>query len=201
MEFDELKTDWQSQKAPKIVLEEKKNALLLRLKQFNRRVKITNIFTTFGLTATSIYLIVIWTQIPDRGIFFHGSIASMILLMMVSIVMFWRRLIRWNELDFSLDSNAFIETSLRQLKKSKHLFTSFMPIYNIILYVGLIFYTIDITREGSLWFTLLMIAGNTLFVGLIVFFSVRSKLKKNRETLYPLIAELEEFKKKLHDAD
>jgi len=120
---------------------------------------------------------------------FDVSIGSLISLMIVFAVLSWR------SYDFSKDQREiagidYLNNQINKLRWQKKMLTSYLWVYTVLFRLAMVGYTFEITKGGSLLFTITAMAIITLY---IIGISIWNRYYKHRKQLKTIDELLESF--------
>lgn len=191
MNFEDLQKNWQSQpvdipaEAPDL-----KKDLQTKWQKHQRKVLMRNIFVTLSFTV--VFVVIGWVYIAFRDKYswpFAVSIGSMYLLLILFLCVSWRGYAFKKEY-LDIDSNSFISYQLQKLNWQQKIITVFTPIYSFLLWLMLVMYTVEVTKQGSAEFRYTALAVTTIYVLGVSFWSRVKKQKKQLANLDEMITEL-----------
>ena len=96
----------------------------------------------------------------------------------------------------ALDSQSFLTDHIEKLQKRKRVTSNFMWIYTFLLVLGINIGYIDVLKPPEPAFRILAHAVVTIFVPLGNYFAIKKRMKRQKEEVDPLIAQLEQLKQK-----
>lgn len=202
MDFESLKKTWQEGNSTPPSFKEKlaSSGMLQQLEKIQRRIVFNNLFASLAMIVLIVALPWLWAVIPDRSIFFYSGIVIMGIVVVAMLILLWLRVLYWNNNVFGKDNIKFINLTLRRLQWNKTLTNVIMPIYGFLLWLALVFCFYDMSELfGEPMYTLVQ-GGTTLYVIIVMYFGIRHKKKQHRQTLDPIIEELEALKTDLQNA-
>lgn len=195
MDIDDLKNDWQAAKTSGIQVDVDADTLQRRLESLRKKILKTNIFQTVVMVLTMIFIVLLWSIFREgRSWAFHASIISIEVLIASILTIFWSRTLAKKDLSLNQESSLFVKKSLRQLKRTLMLTKIAIPIYVVLLWISLMLYMYELMSSNMKMF--LIASGiTTAYVAIVLFFGYRKSRRKQRKTIEPIIAELQEMLK------
>jgi hypothetical protein len=120
--------------------------------QHQRKVLINNRKITGGFIFALIGIGVIYFLFKDHYHWpFHASIAIIYLLLIVFLIVTWKSY-AFKKDNFETTSLNFINYQLSKLKWQRKTLTTYVWIYNVLLWLALCLYTVEVTQNGSFLF-------------------------------------------------
>ena len=191
MNFDELKSSWQTQPLTSgMEINEMKTTFDNKWNKYQQSLYRTNICMTLGfLAATIVITWVFFAFQAEFGLAFKLSLASTCLLMIVFAVIAWR------SYDFKKDrlevsSTDFIRYQLKKISWQRKVVSQYIWIYMILLWLAVMTYMWEILAPATATLKYSAIGITTLFL-LIVAFRDARKQKSRLGRLDEMAAELE----------
>jgi hypothetical protein len=126
---------------------------------------------------------------------FDLSIAAISSLMILALIVAWKSY-SFKTQDLGVSSIEYLQHQVKKLEWQRKTLTIYIWIYNLLLWLAITMYIIEITRRGTLLFTLTAIGVNTLYV---VGFSLWSKYYKNKKKIQAIDTMLAELKQGIED--
>lgn len=201
MNFDDIQKSWRSQPVgtpedPVVI----HNRLSAQWRKQQRGVWWSNVATTAAFGVTLIVLTWVYLSFhQSRSIFFSAGLFLMAALMLAYLVVIWKG-IAFKKNEPSLPSKAYITQSLSKLYWRRNTITHYTWIYGVLLWLSLMFYCIDVTEGGSLWYKIGAPAAITVYIfGLLL--TIRfTKQKKQLAKIDQLIADMKQLNDRIGDA-
>ncbi len=194
MNLEDFKSNWQNQKSPKEIRTAKTNELVEKMKHFDQKITRQNWLTSLAFAVTSIALIGFYFTFKDFGPIFYGTIIGVILLMGISMVLFWKRKVLSKQQDFSQESKQFIDGRIAQLEYNKNITRIYMPIYAIVLTSLLMFYIGEVGQLMERNHRLMAYGVTLTYIIGIMIYGMRKQYRKDREIIDPMLEELQDIK-------
>jgi cation transport ATPase len=129
----------------------------------------------------------------DHSIFFGASILFTSLLMAVYLWALWRGLL-YAVVDMGFSNRAYLERLLKKLRWQRFTITHLSVAYSLLLWISMMFYCWDVTRQGSLlfrWTAALLITAYILGVAIL---TRKTRQKKQIRQIDSLIEKLQQIK-------
>ncbi|EDP98328.1 hypothetical protein U8527_20250 [Kordia algicida OT-1] len=195
-DFNDMVNDWKSIATDNTERKKVSDSLFGKLKKLQQKIVFGNLLMSLSFAAVFAVFIWLWNENPlkERSDNFYIGLTFMFILLTTTIAMMWYRVLFWRTPnDISENMKAFATKMLKKLRYFKWITNFFMPVYLVLLAVGMTIYYQDVLYETSLQFK--MIAYGLTFVWLFVvgFIVVRKKQKKNSKEIDPIIKSLEEI--------
>lgn len=197
MNFDELKSSWQTQPLNSgMEINELKTTLNNKWNKYQQSLYRTNICMTLGfLAATIVITWVFFAFQAEFGLAFKLSLASTCLLMIVFAAIAWR------SYDFKKDhlevaSTDFIKYQLQKISWQRKVISQYIWIYMVLLWLAVMTYMVEILAPATATLRYSAIGITTLFLVIVAFRDGR-KQKSRLARLDDMAAELEQQQKML----
>lgn len=197
MNFDELKSSWQTQPLNSgMEINELKTTLDNKWNKYQQSLYRTNICMTLGfLAATIVITWVFFAFQAEFGMAFKLSLASTCLLMIVFAAIAWR------SYDFKKDhlevaSTDFIKYQLQKISWQRKVISQYIWIYMVLLWLAVMTYMVEILAPATATLKYSAIGITTLFLVIVAFRDAR-KQKSRLARLDDMAAELEQQQKML----
>ncbi|WP_430410528.1 hypothetical protein [Kordia sp.] len=197
-DFNDMVNDWKSVSSGEIKTTNVGDSLFAKLKKLQRKIVFGNLLMSLSFAIVFAVFIWLWKTNPLKGRSdsFYLGLTFMCILLTVTLAMMWYRVLFWRTPnDISENMKAFATKMLKKLRYLKWITNFFMPVYLLMLAVGMTIYFQDVLY-GASWKFKLIAYGLTytwvLFVGFVI---MRKKQKKNNKDVDPIIENLEEILK------
>jgi hypothetical protein len=197
MNFDELKSSWQTQPLNSgMEINELKTTLDNKWNKYQQSLYRTNICMTLGfLAATIVITWVFFAFQAEFGLAFKLSLASTCLLMIVFAAIAWR------SYDFKKDhlevaSTDFIKYQLQKISWQRKVISQYIWIYMVLLWLAVMTYMVEILAPATATLRYSAIGITTLFLVIVAFRDAR-KQKSRLARLDDMAAELEKQQRML----
>jgi len=195
-EFDNIVNDWKSVSSGEIEATKGNNSLFDKLKKLQRKIVFGNLLMSISFTLVFAVFIWLWNENPlkERSDNFYAGLTFMFILLIVTLAMMWYRVLFWRTPnDISENMKAFATKMLKKLRYFKWITNFFMPVYLVLLAVGMTIYFQDVLHEVSLKFKLITYGLTYSWLFIVGFIMMRKKRKKNNKDVDPIIENLEEI--------
>ena len=195
-DFNDMINDWKSVSAEEIVSKEVGDSLFGKLKKLQRKIVFGNLLMSISFAGVFAVFIWLWNENPlkERADNFYLGLTFMFVLLIITLAMMWYRVLFWRTPnDISENMKAFATKMLKKLRYFKWITNFFMPVYIVLLAIGITIYFQDVLREGSLQFKLIAYGLTYIWLFVVGFIMVRKKQKKNNKEVNPIIKNLEEI--------
>lgn len=195
-DFNDLQNDWKSVSSSKLQEKTQSDSLFGKLKKLQRKIVFGNLLMSISFALVFAVFSWLWIENPlkERSDNFYLGLSFMFILLSITLAMMWYRVLFWRTPDaISENMKAFAIKMLKKLRYFKWITNFFMPVYLVLLAVGMTIYFQDVLREVSLQFKLIaygMTYAWLLIVGLII---VRKKQQKSNKEVDPIIENLKEI--------
>jgi len=190
MNFDELKSSWQTQPLNSgMEINELKTTFDNKWNKYQQNLYRTNICMTLGFLAATI--VITWVFLAfqaEFGLAFKLSLASTCLLMIVFAV------IAWKSYDFKKDrlevsSTDFIKYQLEKISWQRKVISQYIWIYMLLLWLAVMTYMFEILAPATATLKYSAIGITTLFLVIVAFRDAR-KQKRRLARLDEMTADL-----------
>ena len=138
----------------------------------------------------------LWNENPlkERSDNFYLGLTFMFILLTVTLAMMWYRVLFWRTPnDISENMKSFAMKMLNKLKYFKWITNFFMPVYLVLLAIGMTIYFQDVLQEATLKFKFIAYGMTYSWLLIVGFVIVRKKQRKNSKDVDPIIENLEEI--------
>ncbi|WP_046744022.1 hypothetical protein [Kordia zhangzhouensis] len=200
-DFNDMINDWNLVVSSKTEVGKETNSLFEKLKKLQRKIVFGNLLMSISFATVFAVFIWLWKANPlkERSDNFYLALTFMFILLIVTLIMMWYRVLFWRTPNnISENMKEFAVKMLKKLRYFVWITNFFMPVYLILLAIGITIYFQDTLRNVTLSYKILIHTftyGWLLFVGFIV---TRKKQKKNNKDVVPIIKNLEEILETLH---
>ena len=195
-DFNDIVNDWKSVSTDEIKHKNTSDSLFGKLKKLQRKIIFGNLLMSISFAAVFAVFIWLWNENPlkERSDNFYLGLTFMFILLTVTLAMMWYRVLFWRTPnDISENMKSFATKMLKKLRYFKWITNFFMPVYLVLLAIGMTIYFQDVLREGSLKFKLMAYGLTYAWLLIVGFIIVRKKKKKNNKDVDPIIENLEEI--------
>ncbi len=198
--FDDLQKSWLAQ-APEHLPATSLKAVQTKWQQHQRKV----LFSNLGMSAAFLaaFIVIGWVYVAFRHQYrwpFTVSIACTYALLLVFLGVVWRNY-GFKKEDLGEPSTGFIRYQLKKLNWQRKTLTTYIWIYNVLLWLALSMYTIEVTRRGTWLFTLMALGGITAYIAGITAWSHFYRQKKQLRAIDEMKTELETLRIELAVAE
>ena len=192
--FQELQNSWLSQPVENNTIDHAAHVVQDKWEKHQRKLRRSNICMSIGFIIAS--SVITWVYITYHNEYnwpFDMSIASAFTLMVVFAVLSWK------SYDFKKDQRdisgiEYLNNQIGKLKWQKKMLTRYMWIYSVLLYLALVGYIVEITKRGSLLFTLTALAITTAYIAAVSLWNRFYKQKKQLKTIDDLLKDFEQMR-------
>ncbi|WP_298419354.1 hypothetical protein [uncultured Kordia sp.] len=195
-DFDDIVNDWKSVSSEEIKMTDVSNSLFEKLRKLQRKIIFGNLLMSVSFTAVFTVFIWLWNAnlFKERSDNFYLGLSFMFALLTVTLVMMWYRVLFWRTPnDISENMKAFAVKMLKKLRYFRWITNVFMPVYLVMLAVGMTIYFQDVLQETSFQTKLIAYSLTYVWILLVGFIMMRKKQKKNNKEVDPIIENLEEI--------
>jgi len=197
-DFNDLQNDWKLVSSKETERKDVSDSLYVKLKKLQRKIVLGNLFMSISFAFVFAVFIVLWNENPLKGRSdnFYLGLTFMFVLLTVTLAMMWYRVLFWRTPNaISENMKRFATKMLKKLKYFKWITNFFMPVYLVLLAIGMTIYFQDVLREVSLQFKLIAYGSTYIWLLIVGFIIIRKKKKKNTKDVDPIIENLEEILK------
>jgi hypothetical protein len=194
-DFNDLQNDWKSVSSSELKSKTTSDSLFGKLKKLQRKIIFGNLMMSISFAIVFIVFGWLWNENPLKGRSdnFYLGLTFMFILLSVTLAMMWYRVLFWRTPnDISENMKSFATKMLKKLRYFKWITSFFMPVYLMLLAVGMTIYFQDVLREASLQFKLIAYGLTYAWLLIVGFVIVRKKRKKSNKDVDPIIENLEE---------
>jgi cytochrome bd-type quinol oxidase subunit 1 len=194
-DFNDLQNDWKSVSSNELQRKVQSDSLFGKLKKIQLKIVFGNLLMSISFAIVFAVFIWLWNENPlkERSDNFYLGLTFMFILLSVTLAMMWYRVLFWRTPnDISENMKAFATKMLKKLRYFKWITNFFMPVYLVLLAVGMTIYFQDVLREASLQFKLIAYGMTYAWLLIVGFIIVRKKQQKNNKDVDPIIESLEE---------
>ncbi|RMH62562.1 MAG: hypothetical protein D6677_09585 [Calditrichaeota bacterium] len=197
-DFNTFIQDWKSTpQAPQNNGKNTDDSLMAKVRSFHKKTVFENLKVSVAFALTFIVMGVIYTVFKEQGWLFYTSILALMVLMTLTLVMFWYRTLFWRRLDFNRDVLGFSNKVIKKLKTTLWLEGIYMPLYLLLLAVILTFYLADVLKSEEPLFLYGAWALSYAWLWGMGMYGRRRFIKKRRPELEKIIREMENIRNTL----
>ncbi|MEL6926340.1 MAG: hypothetical protein AAFO94_20020 [Bacteroidota bacterium] len=191
--LEQLKNMWQQQSTPATpaLSSNSSTQLVEQLQAYQRKTQKETRWLTFNLVATHVVLFGTFAIMQTWK--YIVGVTLIVIAMDFMLVLVWKNQLSSREVDFNQQGTQFVSSILRKLKGRRKISSRFMPLYSLLLLVGLNLGWLDIfpLMELTPLQQLLIQGAMTLLLGVGTFFGIKGFLKKFDAEVNPMIEELD----------
>lgn len=192
--FERMKEEWKSQQdEPKIDMDTIQRQTKKELFSHHRKLIFTNLAVSVSFAVVFIVLGWIWSAFPDRTPYFYIGLASMGVLLLVTLVGFWAG-VHYKKEDSYKVTNKYLKDRIKKLAIRKFMIQKFVPIYLVLLLLCLFTYYADILTNASAGYIFTAYGGTTLYFIIVYMASRKMRIRKLKE-IDELIEKLRKWSK------
>jgi MFS family permease len=196
-DFENIQKNWLSQP-----IEQKHNEAAVSSVQnkwitYQRKSKLSTWLMTAGFLVA--FIVITWVYFTFREKYrwpFDASIAIAILLMIIFLFVKWRSY-GFEKKSMDVPEIEFINNQIKKLSWDKKILTKYLYVYNLLLWLALCLYTIEVTRKGTLLFTLTALGITTAYIFGVTLWARFYKQKKQIAVIDDLISDLNAMLKEM----
>lgn len=185
--LDLLKSIWQSKTdEAETDLQDIVSKAKTQLSKDQKRLIFTNLFISVSFAGVFIVMALIWSNFPDRSIYFYNSLLFMGILLIGMLVIMWLG-VQFKSVDSSANTKRYIKQAMLKVKIRMFMLRFATPIFMLLLLAAFFFYYADIFA-GEPWTTyFLAYSGTTTYIGLVFFLSNKKRKRKLAENNHLLV--------------
>ncbi|WP_106792861.1 hypothetical protein [Aquimarina sp. Aq78] len=196
-DFEELKNDWKSVNISNTEMSQNPDSLLEKLKKLNKKILFSNLLTSILFAPTFIVLGWLWSAYDSGTPLFYGSLLSMGILLLITLVILWYRVLFWKTPELNKNVTSFARIMIKKLSYYKWITSMYMPVYLILLASILFVYFRVVLKGASFWFSFWAYTLTFCWVLIVGFISMMKKVKKNKKEIDPVLQDLRQIKEML----
>lgn len=179
--FEKVKKEWDSQQLkPKIDLDSIRRETKSELFKHQRKLIFTNLAVSVSFAIVFIVLGWIWANFPNRTPYFYIGLASMGVLLLITLVGLWSGA-HYKKEDSYKDTNEYLKDRIKKLSIRKFMIQKFVLIYMLLLLFCLFMYYADILANSSATYTFTAYGGTTLYFIVVYIASRKMRFRKLSE--------------------
>jgi len=194
--FEDIQKNWLSQPVNDLVKPTEIQFVQNKWQKYQRKVLFANVGSSIGLLAA---LIVIgWVYFSFRHQYrwpFEASIATVYCLIIIFLIVSWKSY-GFKKENLEVSSTDFIKYQISKLEWQRKVLTRYVWVYSVLLWIAISFYIVEVTKKGSVLFTLTALGITTAYILGVGLWSWFRKSKKQLRQIDDIIYDL----KQLHDA-
>ncbi|HEY8893359.1 MAG TPA: hypothetical protein VIM79_01045 [Niastella sp.] len=194
--FEDIQKNWLSQPVNDLVKPTEIQYVQNKWQKYQRKVLFANLGSSIGLLAA---LIVIgWVYFSFRHQYrwpFEASIATVYCLIIIFLIVSWKSY-GFKKENLEVSSTDFIKYQISKLEWQRKMLTRYVWVYSVLLWIAISFYIVEVTKKGSVLFTLTALGITTAYILGVGLWSWFRKSKKQLRQIDDIIYDL----KQLHDA-
>lgn len=185
--FDLLKSVWQSKTdEAETDLQEIVSKAKTQLDKDQKRLIFTNLFISVSFAGVFIVMALIWSNFPDRSIYFYNSLLFMGILLIGMLVLMWLG-VQFKSVDSSANTRRYIKQAMLKVKIRMFALRFATPIFMLLLLAAFFFYYADIFAGEPYTTYFLAYGGTTAYIGLVFFLSNKKRKRKLAENNHLLV--------------
>ncbi len=192
-DFKNLVNDWKNIREhcdPGTVPEE---GLIEKLTKIQRRTVFQNLMMSIAFALTFLVLGWVHTHVSDQTPAFYNSIKALFVLLIVTMLLNWQRVLFWRKPDYSADTRTFSARVIRKLKFNLWMSRIYMIVYLVVLALMISFYMMEVLRGASMLLTIGAFAVTYAWIFGMGAYMQRKQARKQEKELLPLIEQLTEM--------
>ncbi len=184
--FDLLKSLWQSKTdEAETDLQEIVSKAKTQLNKDQKRLIFNNLLISVSFAGVFIVMALIWTNFPDRSIYFYNSLLFMGILLIGMLVIMWLG-VQFKSVDSSTNTRRYIKQAMLKVKIRMFALRYATPFFMLLLLAAFFFYYADIFANEPWPTILLAYGGTTAYIGLVFFLSNKKRKRKLSENKHLL---------------
>ncbi|AOM80240.1 hypothetical protein [Pedobacter steynii] len=195
--FEEMQNSWLSQPLDKEFTPSAVLSIQSKWHNHQRKFLISSLCMSIGFLAT--FIVTGWIYFEFRQEYrwpFEISIAAIYVILITFLIVTWRSY-GFKKERMEVSSVDYITYQLKKLQWQRKTLTKYVWIYMILLWLALSLYIIEITKRGTLLFTLTALGVTTAYIAGIMLWSKFYKQKKQIQTIDDISDDLKEVLKEI----
>jgi MFS family permease len=188
-----MQNSWLSQPLDKEFTPSAVRSVQSKWQDHQRKFRISNLCMSFGFLAT--FIVTGWIYSEFRHEYqwpFELSIAAIYLILIIFLIVTWRSY-GFKKERMEVSSVEYITYQLKKLHWQRKILTSYVWLYIVLLWLALSLYIIEITKRGTLLFTLTALGVTTGYIAGITLWNKFYKQKKQLQAIEDLSADLKQI--------
>lgn len=190
--FEEMQNSWLSQPLNKEFTPSSVRSVQSKWQSHQRKFLISSLCMSIGFLAT--FTVIGWIYFEFRQEYqwpFEISIAAIYVILITFLVVTWRSY-GFKKERMEVSSVEYITYQLKKLQWQRKTLTKYVWIYMILLWLALSLYIIEITKRGTLLFTLSALGITTAYIVGITLWNKFYKQKKQVQAIDDISADLKQ---------
>ncbi|RYY57518.1 MAG: hypothetical protein EOO09_01960 [Chitinophagaceae bacterium] len=195
--FEDIQNSWLSQPVGEATPRVDLRAVQSKWQKRQDKLLKSNLRMTIGFAVSMGVIIWVYFAYESQYHFpFQLSIAIILLLQFIFLGVAWKSYAFRKE-SFEDSSVEFIDYQVSKLEWQRKTLTTYVWVYNVLLWMAICLYSLEITRNGSLLFRVSAIAGITVYIGGISLWIRHMKQKKQLKAIDEMLRELAAIRKSI----
>lgn len=179
--FERMKQEWKSHPdVPEADMESIRRQTKKELFSQQRKLIFTNLFVSVSFALVFIVIGWIWSSFPNRTPYFYTGLASMGVLLLVTLAGLWSG-VHYKKENSYKGTKQYLKDRIRKLSIRKFMIQKFVPVYLVLLLFCLFMYFADILANASTTYIIAAYGGTTLYIIIVYIASRKSRLRKLNE--------------------
>ena len=186
---------WHGQNAEQIPVKE----LLDKIKSYKKSAYKSTVLTTLLLSATSLFIVLIWINYQPAMFTTKMGIALILLAMAIYGLIMNQQYPLLKKLDNSISNHDYLN-NLASLRKKQHfLQTSMLNFYFLLILTGVLLYMVEPVNKMTLFWAVGVYCLTVGWIAFVWFYLRRKKIKKQQARLIDIIGKVENLNKQLNE--
>lgn len=195
--FEDIQESWLSQPVNEKGVVPDLRVVQSKWQKRQRKLLNSNLRMTVGFAVAM--GVIGWVYLSFHGKYgwaFDVSIAIVYLLMFVFLWVAWRSY-GFRKESFEDSSVECIDYQVRKLEWQRKTLTTYVWVYNLLLWMALCLYSLEITKNASVWFTVAAIGAITVYIGGISLWVRLVRQKKQVRGIDEMVGELRGMRERI----
>lgn len=191
--FEEIQNSWLSQPLDKEFRPSAVRSVQSKWQDHQRKFRISGLCMSFGFLAT--FMMTGWIYFEFRTGYrwpFEVSIAAIYIILITFLIVTWRSY-GFKKESLEVSSVEYITYQLKKLHWQRKILTKYVWIYSVLLWLALSLYIIEITKRGSLLFTLTALGITTGYIAGITIWNKFYRQKKQIQAIDDMSSDLRQI--------
>jgi hypothetical protein len=191
MKFEDLQSQWQANQAPDTGPSElTHDSIMARIIRLQRKTIFAGLGVSVSFAFVFIAIGLLWQKTAPHAWYYHVGIVLIYLDMVLALIFIWSLVISYKNRQLSLSSYEFVSRAILKLKRRQLISRTVIPIYLLILVLGInLIYLESLTELSNQERILTHLLVSVLTVGGGMAAVVWGR-KRERDVVRPLLEEL-----------
>ena len=195
MKFEDIQSQLQENQAPdEISTELNHESIMSQIIRLQRKTIFAGLAVSVSFAIVFVAIGLLWQKTAPHTWFFQAGMIMIYLDMILALVFIWSLVISWRNHSLNLNSAQFISQTIKKLKRRRFVNRTVIPIYLLILVLGINLVYLESLQEMEEFerlLTHLLVSVCTFGGGMI---GVVFGRKRDARIVSPLLAEREEVR-------